>query len=251
MKHMAIIPARLESQRLPKKPLQFIKSKPLIVHVAEEVERTGVFTQVYVATDSKKVCGFFKDHPVKAVMTSVEHQSGTDRINEAIGKIDENFDTVFNIQGDEPFIYKEDLLNLKDSLEMGLKMISLYEEIKPQDINDENKVKVILNNKSEAIYFSRFGIPFSKKNPLKDRDSRFIGKHVGVYAYEKNFLRRFCAEPMGYHETFEKLEQLRALQMGEKIKMIFTKNKYQSVDTMKDLKKVNELLKQKIKEDIG
>ncbi len=239
---MAVIPARLESKRLAKKPLQLINHKPLIVYVAEEVERTGVFKHIYVATDSKEVFNLFKGHSVKAIMTSVKHQSGTDRINEAISKVHEDFDTVFNVQGDEPFIYKQDLLNLKNSLEMGLKMISLYEEIKPQDIKDENKVKVILNNQNEAIYFSRFGIPFSKKNALNTIDSKFVGKHIGVYAYEKNFLKSFCAEPMGHHETFEKLEQLRALQMGEKVKMILTRNTYQSVDTMKDLKKVNEIL---------
>lgn len=247
---MAIIPARLASTRLPQKPLQLINGKALIAHVAEEVQKTNVFDQVYVATDSQKVCDLFKGHSVIAIMTSDKHQSGTDRINEAAGKIKEDFDTIFNIQGDEPFIYKDDLVKLKEALEAGSKMISLYEKIKVSDVEDVNKVKVILNNDSEAIYFSRFGIPFSRESACEDtvKESKFIGKHIGVYAYHKNFLESFCKEPMGYHENLERLEQLRALQMGEKIKMIFTKNSYQGVDTEEDLrevnKKVNEILAQ-------
>ncbi|MGH1467623.1 MAG: cytidylyltransferase domain-containing protein, partial [Bdellovibrionales bacterium] len=143
---MAIIPARLESQRLFKKPLQLIQGKPLIVHVAEEVQKTGVFEQVYIATDSNEVMDLFKEHSAKAIMTSVDHQSGTDRINEAASKIEEDFDTIFNIQGDEPFVYGEDLKFLKSSLEEGFKMSSLYEEIKSSDVSDPNKVKVILDN---------------------------------------------------------------------------------------------------------
>ncbi len=243
MKHMAIIPARLASTRLPKKPLQTINGRALIVHVAEEVQRTAVFDQVYVATDSKEVFDLFKEHPVKAVMTSVEHQSGTDRINEAANKIKEDFDTVFNIQGDEPFIYKDDLVRLKEALEAGAQMISLYEKIKKEELEDPNKVKVILNNKSEAIYFSRFGIPFSREQAKGESlDFKFVGKHIGVYAYQKNFLKSFCSEPVGYHEQFEKLEQLRALQMNEKIKMVFTENAYRGVDTEEDLKNVNKIL---------
>ncbi len=240
---MAIIPARLESQRLFKKPLQLIQGKPLIVYVAEEVQKTGVFDQVYIATDSDEVMDLFKEHSAKAIMTSVNHQSGTDRINEAASKIEEDFDTVFNIQGDEPFVYGDDLVLLKKALEGGADMISLYEEIKESDLEDANKVKVILDNNQDAIYFSRFGLPFSRVEPSGSVDSKFIGKHIGVYAYKKEFLKEFCDSPIGYHESFEKLEQLRALQLGTKVKMIFTENSYQGVDTSEDLEKVNEILK--------
>ncbi len=243
MKHMAVIPARLESQRLKEKPLQLINQTPLIKFVAEAVKSLDVFDQVYVATDSKKIMDLFKGSEIKPVMTSKSHQSGTDRIFEASDMIDEDFDTVFNIQGDEPFLYKEDILNLKQSLEDGFKMVSVYEAIETSDLEDLNKVKVLLNNKSEAVYFSRFKIPFSREAGAVD--SKHIGKHVGLYAYHKSFLKSFCEHPIGYFEKFEKLEQLRALQMGEKIKMVFTKNKYQGVDTLDDLKHVNEVLKNK------
>ena len=237
---MAIIPARLASERLPKKPLQLIQDKPLIVHVAEEVLKTGVFDKVYVATDSEEVMALFNDSAVEAIMTSATHESGTDRINEAANKIDEDFDTVFNIQGDEPFIYKDDIEALKAVLEDGALMASLYEPLKEDDLDDPNRVKVILNNDNEAIYFSRFGIPFSRQRD--EVDSKFVGKHIGVYAYRKDFLKKFCEEPLGFHERNEKLEHLRALQIGSRIKMIHTKNAYQGVDTVDDLNRVNEIL---------
>jgi len=244
---MAIIPARLASTRLPNKPLQKINDKTLIEFVADEVLKTGLFEQVYVATDSQKVFDLFKDSTATAVMTSVDHQSGTDRIFEASNKIGADFDTVINIQGDEPFVFKEDLEKLTKALESGHKMVSFYEEIAKEDLVNPNKVKVILNDKSEAVYFSRYPIPFSREELKEgsDPDPKFVGKHVGLYGYHKDFLKVFCEHPVGYHEQNEKLEQLRALQIGEKIKMIKTEMAYQGVDTKEDLEKVNKLLKQK------
>lgn len=243
---MAIIPARLASTRLPNKPLQKIGDLTLIEFVADEVVKTGLFDQVFVATDSKEIFDLFQNSKVEPVMTSVEHQSGTDRIFEASSKIGSDFDTVINIQGDEPFVFKEDLEKMTLALESGHKMVSFYEELHAEDLKNLNKVKVILNNESEAIYFSRHPIPFSREEPI-DLDSKFVGKHVGLYGYQKDFLKDFCEHPLGFHEEKEKLEQLRALQIGEKIKMIKTEQAYQGVDTKEDLEKVNKILADKLK----
>jgi len=248
MKHMAIIPARLASTRLPNKPLQKICDKTLIEFVADEVIKTGLFSRVYVATDAQEIFELFQNSEAQAVMTSVDHESGTDRIFEAAEKLgselEEGFDSIINIQGDEPFVFKEDLEKMTKALESGFNMVSFYEEIKKEDLNNMNKVKVILNNKSEAIYFSRHAIPFSREEG-KELDSKFVGKHVGLYGYSKSFLKNFCEHPVGYHEQYEKLEQLRALQIGERIKMIKTSKRYQGVDTKEDLEEVNRILKTK------
>lgn len=241
---MAIIPARLSSTRLPNKPLQKILDKNLIEFVAEEVLKTGVFDQVFVATDSKKIADLFENSKITALMTDESHQSGTDRIFEAANKINLDFDTVVNIQGDEPFVYKEDLLKLTKALEEGSQMTSLYSEISKEELSDVNKVKVLLNDFSEALYFSRQSIPFTREEPLESIDSKYVGKHIGLYGYQKDFLKNFCNHGLGFHENFEKLEQLRALQMGAKIKMIKTSNEYQGVDTKEDLDRVNSILKQ-------
>jgi len=238
---MAIIPARLASTRLPNKPLQKICDKTLIEFVADEVLKTGIFSKVYVATDSSEVFNLFKNSEVQAVMTSVDHESGTDRIFEAVEKIDLEVDSVINIQGDEPFVFKDDLKKMTEALESGSNMVSFYEEIQKCDLGDPNKVKVLLDNQSEAIYFSRHSIPFSREKS-EEVDPKFVGKHVGLYGYSKSFLKTFCEHPIGYHEQYEKLEQLRALQIGEKIKMIKTSQKYQGVDTKEDLARVNTIL---------
>ena len=244
MKHMGLIPARLSSQRLKDKPLQLVDGQPLCLYVAESLIKTNVFDQVIVATDSEKVMDVFKGHDAKALMTDPNHQSGTDRIHEVVETLGLNDDEViFNIQGDEPLIYREDLLKIKEVMEDGAEMASLYEEISSNDIENLNKVKVLINKNSEAIYFSRYGIPFSRVSSTEKKlNPSFIGKHIGLYAYTVSFLKRFCDYKEGFSESCEKLEQLRALEMGTQIKMIFTKNSYQGVDTIEDLEKINEHL---------
>ena len=245
MKQMGIIPARLGSTRLQDKPLQLIGGKPLCVYVAEKVLATDVFDEVVVATDSDKVMDLFKDHTsIKAVMTDPEHKSGTDRIFEVIQTLKLKDTVIVNIQGDEPFIYKKDLQGLIDVMSEGYNMASVYEKLNNSDLSDMNKVKVLLNDENEAIYFSRFAIPFSRS--LVDASTKFeekyLGKHIGLYAYTTEFLEKFCAYKEGFFESHEKLEQLRALQMGEKIKMLYTENKYMGVDTLDDLKKVQKII---------
>lgn len=244
---MAIIPARLGSTRLKNKPLIKINGKSLIGLVAEEVKNTGLFKEVVVATDSDLVADLFKDSDIKTILTG-EHESGTDRIYEAFKKSNlKEVDAVLNIQGDEPFVYKEDLVNLMSSLKEGYKMVSLYERLdSSEDLNNLNKVKVILNQSKEAIYFSRFPIPFSRVEAKKPFLKEKIGKHVGIYGYEKDFLKIFCEQEVSFLEAHEKLEQLRALEMGERIKMNFTENSYKGVDVESDIKEVEELLKKRM-----
>ena len=247
MKYMGLIPARLSSQRLKDKPLQFVGGKPLCLFVAESLIETEVFDQVIVATDSERVMDLFKDHKAQAVMTDPTHQSGTDRIYEVVVQLGLNDGVVFNVQGDEPFIYKEDLLNLKKVMKSGVNMASLYEPLESDDIDNLNKVKVLINKNSDAVYFSRYGVPFSRIKPCKTNQNfnkSFVGKHIGLYAYKVKYLKEFCNYGEGYFEAFEKLEQLRAVEMGEAIKMILTKKSYHGVDTPEDLRKVNELLSQ-------
>lgn len=238
---MAIIPARISSTRLKNKPLQLINGTPLIKHVAESVLKTKLFDRVYVATDSEDIKSLFDGGEVCVVMTDPAHESGTDRICEVIDSQNLDVDVVFNIQGDEPFVYQADLEKLKQVMAEGAQMASLYEKIEPEDLDNINKVKVILNDSRESIYFSRFRIPFSRERG--DLKVDYIGKHIGVYAYKKDFLKDFCKRGVGYHEAFEKLEQLRALEMGVKLKMVYTENSYMGVDTEEDLKRVNEILK--------
>ncbi len=242
---MAIIPARLGSTRIKNKPLQEINGIPLIKLVALNVEKTGLFSKVVVATDATEIMDLFKGSDIKAVMTGV-HESGTDRVHEAMSSFLDTESVVLNIQGDEPFIYKEDLAKLIKALEEGYNMTSLYEEISREDIKNPNKVKVILDKKTNAIYFSRFPVPFSRNGEeTREFNKKNIGKHIGVYGYRTDFLNKFCNEGVSFLESNEKLEQLRALEMGEKIKMVFTKNSYKGVDTVDDIKEVEEILNKK------
>ena len=150
MKHMGLIPARLSSERLKNKPLQLVCGKPLCVYVAEALLKTEVFDEVLVATDSEEVLELFKGHKAKAVMTDKNHPSGTDRIYEVVkgcnmSDQDLKNTAIFNIQGDEPLIYKEDLMALKNEMNAGAQMASLYEALDAKDLDGLNKVKVLLN----------------------------------------------------------------------------------------------------------
>ncbi len=247
---MGLIPARLSSERLKNKPLQLVCGKPLCLHVADSLITTEIFDEIVVATDSEQVVDLFKGHQAKVVMTDKNHPSGTDRIyevvkNQNMTELDLKQTVIFNIQGDEPLLYKDDLLALKKVMNNGAQMASLYESLDFEDLDNINKVKVLINDRSEAIYFSRKSIPFSRVT-LEDSklglDTRYIGKHIGLYAYTASVLKDLCEQPEGYFEAHEKLEQLRALEMSIKIKMCVTQNSYMGVDTPEDLEKINKLL---------
>jgi len=215
---MIIIPARLGSTRFPKKVLADIGGTPMVVATANAVKSVD---DVAVATDSKEVIDVCKSYNIKAVMTSSEHKSGTDRINEAAARLglDDN-EIIINVQADEPFIEPEVVEKLKKlvvatSNNNQIMICSVYKLISKEDAKDPNIVKVVTDESGFAIYFSRSMIPYA-------RVSGFDGYkgHLGLYGFTRKSLSQFCNLPHAPLEHIEKLEQLRALSHGFKIAMI-------------------------------
>ena len=238
MKAIGVIPARLNSTRFEGKVLAEILGKPMIQLVWEQVKKSAKLDDVIIACDNEKVLKVARGFGARAVMTSVDHQSGTDRISEAISK--EECDIVVNIQGDEPMIQPEVIDSLIEALDKdsSSSMATVIKVIdKEQDLSDPNIVKVVIDSSNNALYFSRSTIPY-------DRDG--LGakcyKHLGIYAYSKHFLLEFKDLPKSNLEASECLEQLRALEAGYKIKTILTDVETVGVDTKKDLEKVKKLL---------
>ncbi|CAA6803048.1 MAG: 3-deoxy-manno-octulosonate cytidylyltransferase (EC [uncultured Campylobacterales bacterium] len=232
---MIIIPARLGSTRFPKKILAKIGKYPMVVATAKRVESVD---DVIVATDSEEVKQICAQYGVRAELTSVHHQSGTDRINEVVQSlgIDDN-ELVINVQADEPFIEPEILKELITKLKNLQKqkrdfiMASCAKSISKDEAKDPNLVKVILDKNNDAIYFSRSIIPY-------DRDSlynKYLG-HIGIYGFDAKSLNKFCSM-QGTLEHIEKLEQLRVLENAQKIAIIEVKTKSFGIDTLADLQK--------------
>ncbi len=238
-----IIPARYSSTRLPGKPLVLIHGKPMIQRVYEQAMKSKQLSRVIVATDDQRIFDFVKSFGGEVMMTSANHVSGTDRLAEAARMI--NCDIVVNIQGDEPFI---DPKNIDIAIEPLLKDRTLnvstlaFKITEPLDLENENKVKVVLDKNNFALYFSRNYIPFDMEhNPAKvwTLKDRIFYKHIGLYVYRRSFLMRFSKMKKSYLEGVEKLEQLRILENGERIKVVITKKDSVSIDTAEDVKLVN------------
>ena len=239
MKTVVIIPARLESSRLPNKVLLDICGKPLIQRVWEKVKSAKNVDDIFIATDNQKIVEVVENFGGKAILTSSKHQSGTDRIAEAVENIDT--DIVINVQGDEPLIdpnlIDEFVELFKNSYEIYF--ASAMNKIGSlEDLRDPNIVKVISDLKNYAIYFSRYPIPFSRDNEISVK-SYF--QHIGIYGYKKDFLLKYSKLPQTFMEKTEKLEQLRAIENGFKIKMVETDYHSVGVDTLDDLQKVREI----------
>jgi len=235
---MIIIPARLSSSRLPNKVLADINGLPMIIrcaNIAKEVD------DVVIATDSKEVIEVCKKYNFEAVMTDKNHKSGSDRIKEAsdILGLSEN-EIIINMQGDEPFLEPEILQKVKESLNnlnRDFKMVSCYKIIDELMAEDVNLVKVIIDKNSDAIYFSRSKIPYNRDNA----SHKYKG-HLGIYGFNKKSLDKFT-KMKGYLEHIEKLEQLRVIENGEKIKMIEVNTKSFGIDTKEDLERAREYAK--------
>ena len=232
---MIIIPARLSSSRLPKKVLADINGIPMIIRcalIAKEVD------DVLIATDAKEVIDVCKKYNFEAVMTDKNHKSGSDRIKEAADIIGlKNEEIVINMQGDEPFLEPEILKAVKEEitkLNRDFKMVSCYKEITELKAEDPNLVKVVIDQNSDAIYFSRSKIPYNRDN----LPHTYKG-HIGIYGFDKKSLDIFV-NLKGKLEHIEKLEQLRVLENGYKIKMIKVKTKSFGIDTKEDLEKARE-----------
>ncbi len=238
----AIIPARYASTRLPGKPLLDIAGKPMVQHVYERAKTSGLVNRVIVATDDSKIFDAVKKFGGDAVMTSEAHKSGTDRLAEVAKGL--KSDIIVNIQGDEPLIESgmidEAIRPLMDdgSIVMG----SLKAEIRDEtELNNPNVVKVVVDRNDFALYFSRYPIPYIRDDsPLSLLTGRF--KHIGLYVYRREFLLEYAGMPQTPLEEAEKLEQLRALENGYRIKVPTTRYQSIGVDTEEDLERVRRLL---------
>ena len=239
MKKVIIIPARLDSSRLPKKVLLDLKGKTVIQRVYEQCLKVKNVDGIYIATDSieiKEVCETFTNN---VIITKRTHNSGTDRIGEAVSAVD--CDIVINVQGDEPFIEPsliEALVNSFSNSEISMSSaMSKINNVK--DLQNTNVVKVVTDLHNNALFFSRSLIPFprdvkeiSTANEVIE-ESQFF-RHIGIYGYRKDFLLHFVNLEQSYLEKVEKLEQLRALENGFKIKMIEASSSLIGIDTQED-----------------
>jgi 3-deoxy-manno-octulosonate cytidylyltransferase (CMP-KDO synthetase) len=241
MKVIAVIPARYASTRFPAKLMQDLVGKTVITRTYEAAINTNLFDDVFVVTDSDLIFNEIVAQGGKAIMSIKEHESGSDRIAEAVSNLD--VDIVINIQGDEPFIDKDSLLKLiqvyKNDTKGVVDLASLMREITDiQDIENPNNVKVVVDQNGFALYFSRSVIPYPRE---KNVGVRYM-QHVGIYAFRKQALMDFYNLPMKSLEASEKLEQLRYLEFGKRIKMVETNHVGIGIDTPEDLEKARRLL---------
>ena len=232
---MIIIPARIGSSRFPNKVLADIGGMPMVVRTAKSVEDID---DVVIATDSQEVIDIASKHDIKAVLTSTSHQSGTDRIYEAVQKLelDEN-EIIINVQGDEPFIETEVVqaiynLTKENKDNDRIMMNSCYKTISNPEADDPNIVKVVTDCDDIALYFSRAKIPY----PRDHHFDAYKG-HLGIYGFTVRSLRNFCMLSPAPLEDIEKLEQLRALYHGYEVAMIEVQTESFGIDTMEDLEK--------------
>ena len=237
MKTFVIIPARYASTRFPGKPLVQINGKPMIQHVYEAA-LTSDADDVVVATDDERILQCVEKFGGKAVMTSPLHPSGTDRCGEVAQslKLSEN-DVVINIQGDEPFITKNEINSLAELFQNPqIQIATLIKEIdNPDEINDPNKVKVVISKQHKAIYFSRLPIPYVRNAGTVTPQ---YYKHIGIYAYRKQTLDQLIKLPESSLEKAEKLEQLRWLENGFEIYTAESEYEGIGVDTPDDLTRI-------------
>jgi 3-deoxy-manno-octulosonate cytidylyltransferase (CMP-KDO synthetase) len=245
MEFLGIIPARYGSTRFPGKPLVDINGKTMIHHVYEKASEA--LTDVVVATDDQRIFDEVKSFGGNVVLTSPDHQSGTERCKEAFDifskKVNKDFKVIINVQGDEPFIKAEQINLLKKCFDDITTQIATL--IKKVDSNEEifnpNKPKVVINSNEEAIYFSRSPIPYIRNSNKENWDQKHIFfKHIGIYAYHIDALNEIVELPKSNLEEVESLEQLRWIENGYKIKVAETDFESISIDTKEDLE---ELLK--------
>ena len=236
-KIIAVIPARYAATRFPGKLMQQLGNKSIIRHVYDNTLSTELFNDVFVVTDSDIIYKEITTHNGKAIMSKKAHESGSDRIAEAV--VEMNVDVIVNVQGDEPFIKKEPLEKLVQLFnDPEVQVASLMRKISKEEALNPNNVKVVTNKNGYALYFSRSIIPFQRDEDLPAK--YFL--HVGVYAFTKNILMNFTQWPQTVLEKTEKLEQLRYLENEVKIKMAETDYLNVAIDTPDDLEKAKSSL---------
>jgi len=247
-KFIGIIPARYASTRFPAKPLAMLGGKTVIERVYQQV--VGEMDDVMVATDDVRIEQAVKSFGGNVVMTSDKHRSGTDRCYEALTKTSGEYDVVVNIQGDEPFIQHQQLQAIKEcfkdeTVDIATLVRPFTEEDGFDALENANSPKVVVNNRMEALYFSRSIIPFFRG---KDKGEMWLKghtyyKHIGLYAYRTNVLKEITRLPQSSLELAESLEQLRWLENGYKIKVGISEIETIGIDTPEDLAKAEEFLK--------
>lgn len=241
MKIIAVIPARYASTRFPAKLMQDLGGKTVIQRTYEAATNTKLFDDVFVVTDSILIYDEIINNGGKAIMSIATHESGSDRIAEAVENL--NVDIVVNVQGDEPFINAEPLAKLLDVFrndhEKRVDLASLMFQITDKaEIENPNNVKVVTDQNGMALYFSRSVIPYPREENVGVR----YMKHIGIYAFRKQALLDFYRLPMKSLEASEKLEQLRYLEFGKRIKMVETHQGSIGIDTPEDLEKARALI---------
>ena len=241
MKIIAVIPDRYASTRFPAKLMQDLGGKTVILRTYEAAINTQLFDDVFVVTDSDMIYDEIISNGGKAIKSIKEHESGSDRIAEAIEHLDVS--VVVNVQGDEPFIDAEPLAKLieifRHDATQQVDLASLMREIKNDDeIHNPNNVKVVVDQNEFALYFSRSVIPYARE---KNVGVRYF-QHIGIYAFRKQALLDFYHLPMKSLEASEKLEQLRYLEFGKRIKMVETTHIGIGIDTPEDLEKARKML---------
>lgn len=241
MKIIAVIPARYASTRFPAKLMQDLGGKKVITRTYEAAVKTQLFDDVFVVTDSNLIYDEIINNGGKAIMSSKEHESGSDRIAEAVENLE--VDIVVNVQGDEPFINAEPLAKVlevfRNDFEKKVDLASLMVEISDAaEIENPNNVKVVVDQNGFALYFSRSIIPYPRDINVGVR----YMKHIGIYAFRKQALLDFYSLPMKSLEASEKLEQLRYLEYGKRIKMVETTHVGIGIDTPEDLEKARKML---------
>ncbi|MEO9077366.1 MAG: 3-deoxy-manno-octulosonate cytidylyltransferase [Gelidibacter sp.] len=242
MKIISMIPARYSATRFPAKLMQDLAGKTVILRTYEATVATNLFDDVYVVTDSAIIYDEIVNNGGKAIMSKKEHPSGSDRIAEAVEDLD--VDIVVNVQGDEPFTERESLEKLlnafKNDHQKEIDLASLMVEIHDwEEINNPNTVKVIVDQNNFALYFSRSTIPYPRD---KEVGARYF-KHKGIYAFRKQALLDFYKLPMQFIEASEKIECIRYLEYGKRIKMIETDVEGVEIDTPEDLERAKRLWK--------
>ena len=242
MKICAFIPARYAATRFPAKLMQPLGDKTVIRHTYDNTVATGLFSDVFVVTDSTIIFNEITHHGGKAIMSIRSHESGSDRIAEAIADLD--IDVVVNVQGDEPFVKKEPLQKLLEVFKdraQNVRVASLMQVLtSQQNIEDPNYVKVVIDKNNNALFFSRSVIPY----PRSTESAITYYEHIGVYAFKKEALLAFTNWAMTPLEAAEKIECLRYLENGVPIKMVTTNYMGVEIDTPEDLEKASKLLQQ-------
>lgn len=243
MRIIGVIPARYGSTRFPGKPLVNLLGRPMIQWTIEGARKSKLLNDLIVATDDERIKAAAEAVGAKVVMTESELPSGSDRIHAAIKN--EKCDVVVNIQGDEPLVTGELIDRLAQVFvdQPSLDMATLAHPISEEELQSPNAVKVVLNHNDEALYFSRFPMPYSRVSARDMGTYEGCLKHIGMYAYTSAFLASFCQAPPALIEKAESLEQLRALYLGAKIKVVRVKEASLGVDTPEDLVRLEKILK--------